>query len=107
MSGVISRKEAIAGRLKYYFTGKPCCHGHVSERCTKYRYCLTCSAEQSLSFYKVNLEKCRERGREWMKKNAIREKEYAKRRKGRRERINDLIAVMRDEMPDILKEFGL
>jgi len=26
---VVTRKEAIAKGLKYYFTGKPCKHGHV------------------------------------------------------------------------------
>lgn len=29
---IISRKEALNLGLKYYFTGKPCKHGHVSKR---------------------------------------------------------------------------
>lgn len=31
-SDLVSRKVAIAQGLKFYFTGKPCKHGHIAER---------------------------------------------------------------------------
>ena len=38
----VTRAEAKALGLKRYFTGKPCKHGHVSERMTSGGNCLTC-----------------------------------------------------------------
>jgi hypothetical protein len=36
MNTVISRQEALAQGVKRYFTGKPCCRGHVAERLAHY-----------------------------------------------------------------------
>jgi hypothetical protein len=38
----ISRAKAKARGLKKYFTGKPCCRGHVAERRTDNRCCVVC-----------------------------------------------------------------
>lgn len=38
-----SRADAKAAGLKRYFTGKPCKHGHVSERLLSDRNCLACA----------------------------------------------------------------
>jgi len=39
---LISRKEAKAQGLKRYFTGIPCCRGHIAERTTYSRGCIDC-----------------------------------------------------------------
>lgn len=39
---IISRKEAMEKGLKYYFTGKPCKHGHIEKRHTKRKVCDGC-----------------------------------------------------------------
>ena len=48
---VISRKEAKARGLKRYFTGKPCKHGHVSERYTGSGACVECNATPERKAY--------------------------------------------------------
>lgn len=40
---IISRKEAEARGLKFFFTGKPCKHGHVSQRYCSSGVCAECS----------------------------------------------------------------
>jgi len=42
---LLSRKEAIAKNIKYYFTGKPCKRGHLSERNVTDRQCCVCNSE--------------------------------------------------------------
>ena len=54
---IISRAEAIAIGYKRYFTGKPCKHGHVSERYTNSKHCIEClkqrnSTPKSIAYYK-------------------------------------------------------
>lgn len=44
---VIERDEARMLGLKRYFTGKPCTYGHIDERLTSSRYCITCSRERA------------------------------------------------------------
>lgn len=53
----ISRKEAKKQGLNRYFTGKPCKHGHVSERYTKNCSCVACSNEYHKAYCKANREK--------------------------------------------------
>lgn len=38
----LSRREAIAAKEQYYFTGRPCKHGHFSKRETRDGSCLEC-----------------------------------------------------------------
>tara|TARA_R110002096_G_C14520339_1_gene716876 strand:- start:218 stop:931 length:714 start_codon:yes stop_codon:yes gene_type:complete len=40
---IITRAEAKAQGLKRYFTGKPCKHGHVSERWASVKSCICCA----------------------------------------------------------------
>lgn len=40
----VDRKQAIAGKLPTYFTGKPCKRGHVAERYTSTGNCVDCHA---------------------------------------------------------------
>ena len=46
-SRVIERDEARSLGLKRYFTGKLCVHGHIDERLTSSRCCVTCSRERA------------------------------------------------------------
>lgn len=57
MTAVISRAEAKKQGLPRYFTGKPCKHGHVSERATHNGLCLECKREQSRESYASASEK--------------------------------------------------
>lgn len=41
---IISRKLAKEKGLKHYFTGKPCKHGHISERYTSNNICVDCQS---------------------------------------------------------------
>ncbi len=44
---VISRQKAIDENLGFYFTGIPCKNGHVCERYTRSKTCVTCGRETS------------------------------------------------------------
>ena len=39
---IITRKEAISRKLKFYFTNKPCKYGHIAKRYTSSGRCSTC-----------------------------------------------------------------
>lgn len=45
----ISRNEAKRLGLKRYFTGKPCVHGHVSERLVYNHTCVECARDYARS----------------------------------------------------------
>ncbi len=40
---IITREQAKRRRLKRYFTGEPCRHGHVCERFVKRSWCVECA----------------------------------------------------------------
>jgi hypothetical protein len=56
---VISRGQARERGLSYYFTGKPCKHGHVSKRRVVNCSCYSCWAIASDIYRKANPEKVR------------------------------------------------
>lgn len=64
---IISRKDAKAAGLPYYFTGRPCKHGHIDARRTSVEGCVTCHRERKrinkLKCYAENPERFRELGR--------------------------------------------
>lgn len=43
---IVSRKKAKSHNLRRYFTGKPCCHGHTSERLVSSGQCVDCSVDR-------------------------------------------------------------
>ena len=43
IEGYVSCQEAKVQGLKRYFTGKPCKHGHITERYVKDKTCIICS----------------------------------------------------------------
>lgn len=48
---VITRAEALAAGLTRFFTGKPCKHGHLSERTSVNGGCIACNAISALALY--------------------------------------------------------
>lgn len=58
---MITRKEAKEKGLKFYFTGKPCRHGHVEKRQVSNGCCYTCSLLKAKNYAKKNPDKRRER----------------------------------------------
>jgi hypothetical protein len=128
MPEIISRKEARERGLKWYFTGKPCPQGHIDEREVGNCHCVVCRNEYVRSerskkyfreyqvknrkkinkyyreYYEGNLEKCRA----WIRKSGVRHRSQRnERERARREKIGLMIEVLRKEMPELLKEFGL
>jgi hypothetical protein len=62
---IISRKDAKASGLKYYFTGKPCKNEHISERLVSCKNCIQCFKD----WKSENKEKVRDAYKKWRKNN--------------------------------------
>lgn len=71
---LITKKEAIKEGYIFYFTGKPCKHGHISERLVKGGACRTCKNLYGEQYKKDNSEKVKESIRKCHKKNYTTEK---------------------------------
>jgi hypothetical protein len=65
----ISRKDAISQGLKWYFTGKPCKHGHISKRQTTNKVCHECSKIAYSAWAAKNLDYFAKKKREYRAKN--------------------------------------
>ena len=68
IEGYVSRQEAIAKGLKFYFTGKPCKHGHVADRYVKNYGCMICKKQRQIADSK-----------RWRENNKTKIKFFAKR----------------------------
>lgn len=79
---IISRKEAKALGLIYYFTGKPCKRGHFSKRQTVNGGCTECTRENTAKYYAddAKREKKLATSRAWKDANPEKVKEYTKKR---------------------------
>ena len=73
-----SYSEAIEVNSDYYFTGKPCRHGHISKRRTKNRTCHSCCVSSSSEWYADNKHKVdrSEYRRDYYLNNLEKHKEY-------------------------------
>ena len=89
---LVSRKEALEKGLPTYFTGKPCKHGHVSERYASNCGCCECEAlrhtenreadcERHKKYYEENREATLERQRKYYKNNLEKDREKNARRR--------------------------
>lgn len=58
---IILRNEAKGKGLKFFFTGKPCSRGHVSERRAVNGVCVSCEQEERNRNQKANSARFRER----------------------------------------------
>ena len=77
---ILTKKEAIENNIKYYFTGKPCVRGHISERMLS-GICLSCHREDGAKYRKDNKTKIAEYHATYNKKNystVNRRKRYSK-----------------------------
>ncbi|EMW4938015.1 hypothetical protein ACOB6L_004606 [Salmonella enterica subsp. enterica serovar Typhimurium] len=63
-----SRKEAIAAGVSYYFTGKPCKHGHVCNRHIKMG-CIECAKIAQKNYRDYNNEKWKDKNARWREAN--------------------------------------
>lgn len=61
---IISRPEARARGDVFYFTGKPCKHGHVGPRRVSTAKCVSCQVEEGKARYAANREGHLRRNRE-------------------------------------------
>lgn len=64
-----NRKEAIAQKSKYFFTGKECRNGHLCRRYTLSRACEQCKASNSAKHYSDNKQAYKDRAILWAKNN--------------------------------------
>ena len=65
----MKRAEAKAQGLKFYNTGKPCKHGHLSDRYTNTAICLACVKLAGVDRYKNNREAQYAFWRKWYEAN--------------------------------------
>lgn len=72
---VITRKQALDQGLTFYFTGKPCKHGHIAERYVSTWWCVECQRVYSRGHLEQNRDRHRkfraehpERVAAWSKK---------------------------------------
>ena len=80
MPEVMKRREALRRGLRTYFTGKPCKHGHITERNSKSGLCAGCNRMRA----QMNYSKDPERIRAWQRDNPEKLKEYGKRYRARK-----------------------
>ena len=71
---IVTRKEAKERGLAWYFTGKPCPHGHVAERWASTSRCVVCDRK----YREATVEKIRERKRKYREANREKEREASR-----------------------------
>lgn len=72
-----TKQEAREIGAEYYFTGKPCKHGHIALRSMRRGGCVECIKEQDRNPAK------KEKNRKWKQENRDRQKEYNQKYKKR------------------------
>jgi hypothetical protein len=108
VTAIVTRAEALARDLPQYFTGKPCCRGHIANRYSGSSTCVECSSMKMSRWNKDNGEKRSRAGRLYYQANIERIRERSRERQRKRHRaIADLLAILKTEMPDLLDGAGL
>ena len=64
----ISRKEAKLEGRKYYYTGKPCKHGHTTKRLVSTRRCMGCNHLEDIKRYHRDREREKARSRKYQRR---------------------------------------
>lgn len=64
-----TKEIAIQNKSKFYFTGKPCKHGHINKRYTKSGLCVSCSKNNYTKFNSTNPNRLKELQQTWYEKN--------------------------------------
>jgi hypothetical protein len=75
----MKRADAKAQGLKFYNTGKPCKHGHLSDRYTSTAICLECIKLAGVDRYKNNREAQLASWHKWLENNRELHKSRVKR----------------------------
>lgn len=89
MNTLLSKTDAIQQGLKYYFTGKPCKHGHISKRFVSNGHCCDCIKIRHLHWRKEKPEKTNAASKRWRQRNVEKVREYkVKHTRENRERYN-------------------
>ena len=91
---IITRKESLEKGLSRYYTGKPCKHGHISERTTGDGGCIDCSFIKQKKYYDENRESILKKRSEsgYMRQYYLANKgKIAEQTKDYRERNSDII----------------
>jgi 5-methylcytosine-specific restriction endonuclease McrA len=97
----VTRAEAKIMGAKRYFTGKPCCRGHVCERHTSNCLCLMCSRENKEAWYAANPKKVKEGRANYRKNNKEKiAKADAAYHKNNKEKIAKIKATYRKKNKD-------
>lgn len=65
----MKKREAKALSLKFYNTGKPCKHGHLSDRYTSTAVCVECVKIAGVDKYKNNRDSQLASWRKWLENN--------------------------------------
>lgn len=74
-SNVVAARKAGS---KYFFTGLPCCRGHICKRFASTRMCLECNRENAKVWRAEHPDKKRELARKWYDLNFKRLRERAR-----------------------------
>lgn len=98
---VVTLEQAKARGLKRYFTGEPCCNGHMSERSVRARSCLKCASVRELRRRIEHPEKYKHRYRSYQERGAERVKEAGRRWKAAN---RELVAARQKQRTKLLKE---
>lgn len=69
---IINRKDAKNKKLKRYFNGKPCRHGHICERYVGDGKCCECASIRKSAWYHENKRISAERNKAWYEQNKVR-----------------------------------
>lgn len=114
-----SRAAAKLAGETHYCSVVLCKKGHGSKKYTSTGDCVRCVRERQAKWQKDNkdkrhehylrykashLEETRQRSQAWHRKNAVKS---AARLRAQRAAIQDMLVVLRVEMPELLKEFGV
>lgn len=86
-----SRAEAQAAGDKFYCTGKPCRHGHLSKRYTQNAFCHACHLERSKEWRAQNNDYCLNYQRDYYIKHC------------EEKRAQAILAYHNDCLPSMLK----
>jgi len=76
---VVSKRQARDAGASTYFTGRPCKHGHLSERYVSNGHCKSCIEVRHKQWRKDHPEKTNAISRRWKEKNKNALAEYKKR----------------------------
>lgn len=104
---VISRKEAKAQGLKFYFTGKTCKFGHVTERYAGNGVCVECHSGQQAEYRQNNKKLLAGYNAEYQKNNKKRLSVYsAEYRANNKDRISERDAKYRANNKERISEYN-